>query len=912
MQLKKGLSVFAFAALVVQPILAINVSAASTIDGQVFLDNNANGTLDGVTADNAVADSGVEDVLVTVFDAENTPQGSATTGSDGTYVVDADGEAPYRVEFTNIPEGLTPSGVGSTNGSTIQFVEGDSSANLGLTDPANYCQANAHIATSCFLQGDLEGDALVTFPYAFASDLNGFQGQENPGLNTPGNKPEDWVSRSDENMPTPIGFNDSIGTVYGLAYDQGSESLYTSSFVRRKSKLGGLSGESTGAIYKTSNVFDGASSAVYTDLNTVFGADTAGVNPHPAATTDFNDDGATSEVVSKAGLGDLELSADGSTLYAVNLADRSLYEIPTSGDLDATTINVTAIPTDIDGCDPDDVRPFAVGVNNDKVYVGGVCSAESSQDAGDIATYVWEYDGSNFTTVLSSDLTTYRGGETYQAWNPWKTVSDAEIVTQMPQPILSDIEFDGDDLILGFRDRYGDITPGAGLRPDQDPWPRGNGDILKAQSNGDGTWSINNEFYPTENPGDGTADEATSGALALLPSSGDVVTTAYDAVNQDQDGTERTDNFNTGGVQLYSNSTGEQTGAYDVYLAAYQDTLGKTNGLGDLEILCEAAPIEIGNYVWVDGNSNGIQDAGEEVLAGVVVELYQDGVLLGTATTDENGNYIFSSSRDGVSTASSVYNLDLNLNTDYEVRIAADQEALTGYEATISNNDSSDNGDSRDSDGLVGDGFYSANVNTGSERGADHTVDFGFVPAAIGGTGGLGSVGTLLFNDNNSNGFFDEGDDRLPGIELELFADTDNDCSIDAGSTAIATLTTDENGEYLFDELALDANYIVRVNGVDYSANTTGIADLDNNSQTAEGYCVAVTTENPDIVYADFGFNIPTGAGADTETQETATGEGLIRTGGFAQVASSLLKFSLLPFAGIIAWSTANKKKKQQ
>lgn len=903
MQLRKGMGIFAFVALIIQPVLAINVSAASTIEGQVFLDSNANGVVDeGET-------SGVDKVAVTVFDAGNVEQGTTSTDDNGNYTLEATGEAPYRVEFSNIPDGLTPSGVGTSNGSTVQFLDGDGSANLALTDPANYCQANAYIATSCFLQGDLEGDALVHFPYNFAEDLNGFQGQENPGLNTPGNKPQDWVSRTDANMPSPIGFNDSIGTVYGLAFDQSDESLYTSSFVRRKSKLGGLSGESTGAIYKTSNVFGGASSEVYVDLNAVFGPETAGVNPHPSSTTDFNDDGATVEFVGKAGFGDLEISSDGSTLYTINLADRNLYQIPTAGVLDETTIISTAIPTDVDGCDTDDVRPFAVGINNKSVYVGGVCSAENSQDADDVAAYIWEFDGSGFTNVLTSDIATYRGGETYQAWNPWKTVADSDIVTQMPQPILSDIEFDGDDLILGFRDRYGDITPGAGRRPDENPWPRGNGDILTAESNGDGTWSINQEFYSIENPGDITADEGTSGALALLPGSEEVVTTAYDAVNQDQDGTERTDNFNTGGVQLYSNSTGEQTGAYDVYLAAYQDTMGKTNGLGDLEILCQAAPIEIGNYVWLDTDGDGVQGAGEQALAGVTVELYENGNLLGTAVTDENGNYIFSSSTQGVSTTSRVYDLDLSLDTDYEVRISADQEVLAGYVITTSDNDSSDNGDSRDSDGLLGDGFYSAVVNTGNERGADHTVDFGFIEAPLGGTNGLGSVGTLLWNDTNSNGLFDAEDVRLSGIELEIFADTDNDCDIDPGSSSLQTLTTDENGEYLFDELPLDANYIVRVNGVDYSSNTSGVANLDNNSQTAESYCVTVTTAIPDIVYADFGFSIPTGAGEPVESSEN---NGLIRTGGFTEVASSLLKFSLLPFAGIIAWTTLNKRKKQK
>ena len=37
----------------------------------------------------------------------------------------------------------------------------------------------------------------------------------------------------------------------------------------------------------------------------------------------------------------------------------------------------------------------------------------------------------------------------------------------------------------------------------------------------------------------------------------------------------------------------------------------EANGLGDLELLCDQAPIEIGNRVWLDLNGNGVQDPDE-------------------------------------------------------------------------------------------------------------------------------------------------------------------------------------------------------------------------------------------------------------------------------------------------------------
>ena len=51
----------------------------------------------------------------------------------------------------------------------------------------------------------------------------------------------------------------------------------------------------------------------------------------------------------------------------------------------------------------------------------------------------------------------------------------------------------------------------------------------------------------------------------------------------------------------------------------------------------------LGDYVWHDTNQDGIQDPTESPLPGVLVSLYDanTGVLLGTQSTDGNGNYLF-------------------------------------------------------------------------------------------------------------------------------------------------------------------------------------------------------------------------------------------------------------------------------
>jgi hypothetical protein len=62
-------------------------------------------------------------------------------------------------------------------------------------------------------------------------------------------------------------------------------------------------------------------------------------------------------------------------------------------------------------------------------------------------------------------------------------------------------------------------------------------------------------------------------------------------------------------------------------------------------------PVKVGDFVWLDGNHNGVQDTGEPGVAGVVVTLTDlaghavndaSGALVGPVQTDANGKYEFS------------------------------------------------------------------------------------------------------------------------------------------------------------------------------------------------------------------------------------------------------------------------------
>src|SRR5690606_17761996 len=77
-------------------------------------------------------------------------------------------------------------------------------------------------------------------------------------------------------------------------------------------------------------------------------------------------------------LGDVDISEDGDTLYVVNLNDKSLYAYDATQATAAAPLSVTAIPDP--GCVGGDWRPAALGVQDGKVFVGGICNAAASQN----------------------------------------------------------------------------------------------------------------------------------------------------------------------------------------------------------------------------------------------------------------------------------------------------------------------------------------------------------------------------------------------------------------------------------------------------------------------------------------------------------------------------------------------------
>ena len=491
--------------------------------------------------------------------------------------------------------------------------------------------------------------------------------------------------------------------------------------------------------------------------------------------------------VGKVSFGDMDISDDGKYLFVVNLNTRQVHKIFINNPaVVPTAANVTsyAIPNP---CGNTDYRPFGLKYRNGKLYVAVTCTGETSQSGVDMSGNVYVMDATTgvfgSSPVLSFPLDYTRG----YAWSgtpasnqfyPWlkdwtKILVDApSAVITYPQAMLSDIEFDLDgSMILGVRDRFGDQMGVFNNYPDgTNPNLEvvTGGDILRAYPGGaSGGWIIESggksgalssgvangqgfggsEFYKADYYNGGLSyghQETSDGGLALLPGSGQVIMTAFDA----RDSTAGSAGFNAGGVRTLNNKDGSFANGYEVYNSGgYRSgTFEKSGGLGDIEVLCNAQPLEIGNYVWFDSIPNGVQDPCESPLAGVNVKLLDSlGVTLATTVTNAVGQYYFKDSTNVLQTwvtgGATGSKKSLQPNTKYYVVVGmgqASKDTLTNggkkYLPTLYQIGAGTNPKYNDSDGKLGTaGDPSAVLNmvfttavTGAAGSSDHTFDFGF------------------------------------------------------------------------------------------------------------------------------------------------------------------------------------------
>ena len=162
----------------------------------------------------------------------------------------------------------------------------------------------------------------------------------------------------------------------------------------------------------------------------------------------------------------------------------------------------------------------------------------------------------------------------------------------------------------------------------------------------------------------------------------------------------------------------------------------KVSLVSDVDVVCNQAPLEIGNRVWCDGNSgtaaannNGVQDPGEPGVSGATVTLDCVGDTPVTVNTSANGDYLFTDAIYQASSNASSIPRDGSCSVSVNLVSQASLFAAvcgTSMATTLDAGGAGPGADLRDSDAAdLGGGLAGANITTGEAGENDHTVDIG-------------------------------------------------------------------------------------------------------------------------------------------------------------------------------------------
>ncbi|EPU7789887.1 TPA: carboxypeptidase regulatory-like domain-containing protein [Staphylococcus pseudintermedius] len=242
------------------------------------------------------------------------------------------------------------------------------------------------------------------------------------------------------------------------------------------------------------------------------------------------------------------------------------------------------------------------------------------------------------------------------------------------------------------------------------------------------------------------------------------------------------------------------------------------------------ATYELGDYVWIDQNNDGIQNQGEAAVKGVKVTLTKPDGSTMTTTTDENGKYLFTGLENG----------------EYTVTFS---ELPEGYVPTKTQ---AGGNTELDSNGLES----KVTINNAN----NYSTDLGIVkpepqpepqPATY-------ELGDYVWFDYNKDGIQNKGEAAVEGVTVTL---TKPD-----GSTM--TTKTDKDGKYLFTGLE-NGEYTVTFSELPegYEPTKTQVGDdkLDSNGleskvtiDNANNYSVDLGIVKPEVVppMEDAKFNL--------------------------------------------------------
>ncbi|TDB61370.1 SdrD B-like domain-containing protein [Arundinibacter roseus] len=760
-----GISLFSRGLGFFMLLFAVAVPAFAQVSGTVYRDFNG----DGVRQFSLPTEPGVQGIVVTAFIAGESAPLTSTTDSLGFYSFPVASGKKVRLEFSEMPFETYAITTTATNTSSVQFVTAPiANADLPVSDPLAYCKTVLpDLVTPCYVVGDALAAgsnsgplaSLIFFPYSAS-------GQGSP--------------------PIELATTAETGSIWGGVYHRQDQKLFYSALLKRHASLGPLG---LGGIYMTDLSSGTPVTSSYLNLSQFVKLSSTAdslalLNRNlPVDFVQPSLDSAAFRLTGKVGLGGMALSPDEKKMWVVNLYEKTLVQInigaPVRPGNQLTAADITSFSIPNPGCVLGEARPWAVEYQQGSLYVGVTCDArQAGSTRANLRAYVYRFDLKTMqfiSTPVISEALSYRKGWVHagvpqsEYWEPW-TDQWSDLTTSLltevggvsyyrasrPQPILSDIAFDTDgSLILGLMDRTGNQTArNQWSVPATSGLYSGyiGGDILRAQAHADGTYALesngtsglrvgcgvgNNQgpgggefycadFYRDVFSGDTIQQETFMGSLLVVPGNDEVIASVIEPFT-----------VWSGGMAWFSNQSGNRTKAYEIYNGEGPQLqyAGKSNGLGSIQALCETAPLQIGNRIWIDADQDGIQDPDELPLANVQVALFDStGNLSGATQTNAAGNYLFEGN-------------DLKPNTTYYLIVGTNgnlaqfdktTETLTintiPYKLTSANVGEGPNADLNDSDAQLAtglpaalNGFPYVRVQTGAPGQNNPNYDIGFI-----------------------------------------------------------------------------------------------------------------------------------------------------------------------------------------
>jgi len=530
-----------------------------------------------------------------------------------------------RIEYSNIPSFLKE----SANTSLVQFAKPNTSGYaLALHNPSDYVATTNPLYVNNFQQNGTHigstFQALQTVPYnatGLNSDFSTFISNI-PGTGV--NAPDDIVM-------------EQLGSVWGKAYQKNKKRLFIASMLQRHIGFANtpadlyvvdyaeyLKGDATSPVLEDHFSLQGRmpnNGGVAIDLGSVdrtSGSDYTLTDNPSSPNIDLD----AYAKVGKVSYGGIDIDYGRNTLWAINLNQKGLISLDVSGDMNAlssATVNQYLIETlaNVPVCMNGELRPWALKIHESKGYIGVVCDASLSKSQDDLSAHVLSFDLQKPEAGFQNEFTfALNYTRQVQGWHPWEDVrvdlNKTAFGTVYDEPILSDIEFDENTaMYLAFLDRYATKlgTLNYGASPGETiPNERAvsYGEILKiCNTNGiyerEGTGNCSQQNYTdpqnssiTEffnDIGGGSEFESALGSLALIKGSNQLLATTLDPHPEALADGGSPLYWNTQGAHTYSLDNGSIENWYSNVMTGTEGLNSKANGIGDIELITNPAPI---------------------------------------------------------------------------------------------------------------------------------------------------------------------------------------------------------------------------------------------------------------------------------------------------------------------------------